>query len=448
MSLGSYSHYKESETEWLGKVPEHWVLTPIKQIGRLKSGTSFPQEEQGQKGGKLPFFKVSALGQAKADGILLPSESTVSYETAARLGAFIFPSSSIVFAKVGAALFLNRIRSIDKPACIDNNMMGLIVQPKHHIPFVLYAMNLVKFDFIANPGAIPSLNETQVGNYCLAIPPLQEQQLITSFLDQETAKIAALIDEQQKLIALLKEKRQAIISHAVTKGLNPKAQVKETGIKWLDKVPKHWKIVPFKRIVSSPITDGPHETPQFYDEGIPFVSAEAVSTGRIDFLKIRGCISEEDHLKYSLKYSPRMHDIYLIKSGATTGMTAIVEERIDFNIWSALAAIRCGKEANPYFVLHFMRSKNFQDAISLNWSFGTQPNIGLGVIENLPCTIPPMHEQMTIVDYLKCETDKLDALTAEAVQVINLLQERCKALIYEAVTGKIDVRGQTDKAVG
>lgn len=446
MSLDSYTHYKESGAEWLGKVPEHWAITPIKQIGRLKSGACLPQEEQGKKGEQLPYYKVNALGQAKSDDILLPNESTISYETAASLGAYIFPPSSIVFAKVGAALFLSRIRLIDRPACIDNNMMGLVIQSIHHTPFILYAMSLVKFDFIASPGTIPSLNEAQIGNYCLAIPPQNEQQIITNFLDRETTKIVELIEEQQRLIVLLKEKRQAIISCAVTRGLNLKVPMRDTDIEWLGELPQHWKLLRLKQIVAVPITDGPHETPQFYDEGVPFVSAEAVSTGRIDFAKIRGFISEEDNRKYSLKYTPRMHDIYLIKSGATTGISAIVEERTDFNIWSPLAAIRCGKEAHPYFMLHFMRSKNFLEAIALNWSFGTQPNIGMGVIENLPCPVPPMDEQIAIVEYLKCETDKLNNLIAEAQQAIALLQERRKALIYAAVTGKIDVRSQFDKA--
>jgi type I restriction enzyme S subunit len=131
----------------------------------------------------------------------------------------------------------------------------------------------------------------------------------------------------------------------------------------------------------------------------------------------------------------------MVKSGATTGVTAIVEDRTDFNIWSPLAVIRCGEEVVPHFVLNFMRSRNFLEAVSLNWSFGTQQNIGMGVIENLACTVPPVEEQSEIAQFLKHETAKLDALTAEAERGIELLQERRTALISAAVTGKIDVRG-------
>ena len=209
---------------------------------------------------------------------------------------------------------------------------------------------------------------------------------------------------------------------------------KDSGVEWLGEVPEHWKITQLKHIVAIPITDGPHETPEFLDEGVSFVSAEAISSGMIDFSKIRGFISEEVNKRYSQKYSPKLHDIYLIKSGATTGTTAIVESRTDFNIWSPLAAIRCSEIVNPYFVLNFMRSKNFQEAVTLNWSFGTQQNIGMRVIENLAHTLPPLPEQRSIATFLDRETTKIDELIAEQRQLIDLLKEKRQAVISHAVT--------------
>ncbi len=282
--------------------------------------------------------------------------------------------------------------------------------------------------------------DTFVRNFETAFPPLHEQTQIVTLLDRETAKIDTLVAEQRRLLELLKVKRQAVISHAVTKGLNSGAPMKPSGIEWLGDIPEHWDVLPLKRIVSIPITDGPHETPQFIDEGIPFVSAEAVSSGSIDFSKVRACISEEDNARYSQKYAPELHDIFMVKSGATTGVTAIVETRTDFNIWSPLAAIRCGHRAFPYFVLNFMRSRNFLEAVTLSWSFGTQQNIGMGVIENLSCTVPPMSEQKLITQYLMREIAKFAALTTQVQRAIELLQERRSALISATVTGQIDVR--------
>ena len=132
----------------------------------------------------------------------------------------------------------------------------------------------------------------------------------------------------------------------------------------------------------------------------------------------------------------------MVKSGATTGVTAIVETDDEFNIWSPLAAIRCGPRSDPYFVLYFMRSKNFLEAVTLNWTFGTQQNIGMGVIENLSVTVPPIEEQAGIAEFLTRQSGVLDGLMSGARRAIGLLQERRTALISAAVTGKIDVRSK------
>lgn len=143
----------------------------------------------------------------------------------------------------------------------------------------------------------------------------------------------------------------------------------------------------------------------------------------------------QDTLKsIALKLVISIGDIYMVKSGATTGITAIVETIDDFNIWSPLAAIRCGNLATPRFILNFMRSRNFQEAVTLNWSFGTQQNIGMGVIENLVVTLPPVEEQQTISTFLDRETTKIDKLIAEQQRLIELLKEKRQAVISHAVT--------------
>src|SRR5574344_2713839 len=115
---------------------------------------------------------------------------------------------------------------------------------------------------------------------------------------------------------------------------------KDSGIEWLGEIPEHWIRTKIKNKLSIPITDGPHETPEFFDEGVPFISAEAISSGIINFNKKRGCITEEQNIIYSRKYTPKQFDVYMIKSGATTGVCAIVETDIKFNIWSPLAVFR------------------------------------------------------------------------------------------------------------
>lgn len=213
---------------------------------------------------------------------------------------------------------------------------------------------------------------------------------------------------------------------------------KDSGVEWLGQVPEHWQVMAIKHVVAIPVTDGPHETPDFLDSGVPFVSAEAVSSGKINFDKIRGFISKADHERYSQKYLPKRGDIFMIKSGATTGVTAIVETDAEFNIWSPLAVIRCNEGSNPYFVLNFMRSRSFQEAVALNWSYGTQQNIGMGVIGSLSVTVPPVEEQQSIAVHLDRETARIDALVEKKTRFVELLREKRQALITHAVTKGLD----------
>ena len=208
----------DSGVEWLGKVPAHWLIRPIKHVGRLKGGAGFPHSEQGVEGEELCFYKVGSLGQSSSTGYLNESENTISRETASALGAFIFPKETLVFAKVGAALFLARVRALPADACLDNNMMGLVVDETKHAPaFVRYAMTLVRFDLIANPGAVPSLNEGQIGNFALAFPPSKaEQEAIAAFLDRATGQLEDLFAQAETVISTLRERRSALISAAVT----------------------------------------------------------------------------------------------------------------------------------------------------------------------------------------------------------------------------------------
>lgn len=275
----------------------------------------------------------------------------------------------------------------------------------------------------------------------LPFPQLVEQNQIVAFLDTETSRIDNLIAKQEKLIEKLEEHRKSVISHAVTKGLDPNVTMRDSGIEWLGAVPEHWSTPSTKYLLDKPITDGPHETPNFVDEGIPFISAEAISKGKIDFNKKRGYISPELNELYSKKYSPNLEDIYMVKSGATTGKIAMVETNQVFNIWSPLAVFRCDKsKLIPKYLLYVFNSKHYYNALVLNWSYGTQQNIGMGVLSNIKIPLPSLEEQKQIIEILDTKCTKIDSLVAKQAHLINKLKEYRTSIISHAVTGKIDVR--------
>ncbi len=445
MRFKTYPKYKPSNIEWLDDFPEHWTVAPL---GRISSdaGSVFIDgdwiESKDISAEGIRYLTSGNIGEGyfKEQG-----QGFISDTTFAELNCTEVLAGDVLISRlnlpIGRACIAPKLES-RIVTCVDN----VIVRPNREFDskFIVYMLSskghFANMENLARGTTMQRVSRSKLSHVRFPFPPQNEQSAIATFLDRETAKIDTLIAKQEKLIELLKEKRQSVISHAVTKGLNPNVKMKDSGIRWLGEVPEHWMVKAIKHIVSTPVTDGPHETPDFPDEGIPFVSAEAVSSGTIDFAKIRGYISKEDNLRYSEKYQPQRGDIYMVKSGATTGITAIVETDIEFNIWSPLAVIRCGEEASPRFVLNFMRSKNFLEAVTLNWSFGTQQNIGMGVIENLAVTVPPVEEQQVIASFLDRQNNIINRLIAKAQQAIVLQKEHRTALISAAVTGKIDVR--------
>jgi len=216
---------------------------------------------------------------------------------------------------------------------------------------------------------------------------------------------------------------------------------KTSEVEWLGEIPAHWEVLPIKFALALPITDGPHETPTLYDEGIPFISAEAIKNDRIDFERKRGYISQEEHLRFSKKYKPQYGDVYMVKSGATTGNVARVTTKEEFSIWSPLAALRPDRSlATTDFIFYAMKSNTFTHSVTLSWSFGTQQNIGMGVISNIRIALPPLPEQEAIARFLDNKTAQIDGLIAKKEALLARLADKRTALISQAVTKGLDPR--------
>ncbi|WP_319562879.1 restriction endonuclease subunit S [Marispirochaeta sp.] len=443
MSRKQYPTYKPSGVQWLGDVPEHWEVK--RTCFMLSLNPSKKEIDYLSPETELAFLPMEAVGE---DGTLRIDTKRPVYEVSS--GYTYFSEGDVTFAKI-TPCFENGKGAIMRDLGTEygfgtTELTVLRPGPKLHNEY-LYFLTISR-DFRKNgeawmygAGGQKRVPDDFVKEFQIGFPPLPEQQAIASFLDRETGRIDALIDKKKRLIALLKEKRSAMISRAVIKGLDHSVKMKPSGVPWLGDAPEGWEVLPIKRIVSTPVTDGPHETPEILDEGIPFVSAEAVRNNKIDFNKKRGFISEDDHRRFSLKYHPKRNDIYMIKSGATTGNLAIVETDEEFNIWSPLAVIRCHYEkSDPRFVLSAMNSREFQTSVQLFWSYGTQQNIGMNVVQNLVLPIPPLPEQQAIAAFLDRETEKIDSLVAKVETAIERLKEYRTSLISSAVTGKIDVR--------
>jgi type I restriction enzyme, S subunit len=210
---------------------------------------------------------------------------------------------------------------------------------------------------------------------------------------------------------------------------------KDSRVVSIGKLPDEWQCLRIKRIVSTRITDGPHETPELTDEGIPFLSAESVRNGRLNFNNKRGFISKSDHERFSKKCKPQYGDVFLIKSGATTGEAAFNDVNTEFSIWSPLALIRANEErVLGKFVYYFVSSIALRRQVELGWNYGTQQNIGMGVIENLFISFPNINDQEIIMKYLDDKTSMINSLIDDKERMVKLLEEKRQAIITEAVT--------------
>ena len=418
-----YEKYKLTHSLGFEKIPAEWDLKKVKYLFHIGRGRVISQEEL-MDNGLYPVFS----SQTQNNGCL------------GYINTFDFDCDQLTWTTDGANAGTVFIRS-GKHNC--TNVCGTLqpITDQTNLKFSHYALQYAtQFHKRPDTNGAKIMNN-EMAEISFALPAECEQFKIIEYLDHETAKIDNLIAKQEKLIQLLKEKRQAVISHAVTKGLNPNVAMKDSGVEWLGQVPEHWQTPCTKYLLEIPITDGPHETPQFVDEGIPFISAEAIHKGKINFDKKRGYIKPELNDIYSKKYSPKLEDIYMVKSGATTGKVAMVETEEKFNIWSPLAVFRCNKiKILPKFLLAVFNSNHFYDALVLNWSYGTQQNIGMGVLSNIEIPCPPINEQQEIIQHIDNELKVFKNLENKANHAIQLMQERRTALISAAVTGKIDVR--------
>ncbi len=216
--------------------------------------------------------------------------------------------------------------------------------------------------------------------------------------------------------------------------------IKNSHNNWIKLIPKNWDRTSLKRLVKAKITDGPHETPNFIDEGVPFMSAEAIVGSELSFDNKRGYISEKQHKVYRLKSKVQYHDILFCKSGSTTGKSALVKTDQEFGIWSPLAIIRSNKKIDSKLLFYNIQSRNFRIQVENFWSFGTQPNIGMGTLENLVVPYSKDYdEQQKIANFLDNKTAQFDTIIAKKVQLIKKLEEAKKSLISEVVTGKVKI---------
>lgn len=421
---------KNSGTEWLSDIPHDWTLSNIGSLYTMRnvkvSDRDYPPLSVTMKG-VVPQLETAAKTDAHDDRKLV------------RKGDFAINSRSDRRGSCGIA---------DRDGSV--SLINTILAPRtkmnpDYYNWLFHSTSFADEFYRWGHGIVDDLWTTrwqEMKKIDVPVPSYEEQAQIASTLETECTKVDALIANQEAQIEKLKAYKQSIITEAVTKGFDPNVQMKDSGVDEIGCIPENYDIRKTLLCLDMPITDGPHTTPELFDEGIPFVSAEAVSCGNggIDFSHIRGYISQEFYEECCKKYIPQIDDIYMIKSGATTGRVSIVSTDEVFTIWSPLAVFRCNSEVVvPKYLFYYLQSKCYQQQVELGWSYGTQQNIGMRTLEKLKVVVPPLDIQNRIIEYLDHQFEKTNELISIKQLKIEKLNQYKKSLIYEYVTGKKEV---------
>lgn len=412
MSLPRYPEYKDSGVEWLGEVPGHWGIRKIRWLCQIKKRIS----------GELGHDVLSITQQGIKIKDIESNDGQISMDYSkyqfVEIGDFAMNHMDLLTGYVD----ISDVFGVTSP---DYRVFSIRNKEDSYDRYVLYLFQIGyknKIFYAFGQGSSQfgrwRLPTEQFNDFFFPLPPIEEQQAIAAFLDRETEKIDALIAEQQRLVELLAEKRQAVISYAVTRGLNPNVPMKDSGIEWLDEVPKHWEIKRLKFLCD--VQTGDKDT------------INAIDNGEYPFFVRSQTVEKINSFTFDCEA--------VLTAGDGAGVGKIfhyVNDKFDFH--QRVYMMNNFRFVTGSFFFRYLAATFHKVALN-GGAKSTVDSLRMPLFMNFEVTVPPITEQSEIIDFLDDEIIKFDALTTEANRAIALFQERRSALISAAVTGKIDVR--------
>lgn len=437
MSVPAYPSYYDSGIAWLGPIPAGWSIKPVRAVATCNDDVldeSTPPDfpiEYIEISDVDPFVGITGRAELVFSGAPSRARRRVqdgdvivsTVRTYLRAIAPIVSANPSTVVSTGFAVM--------RPCAIDAGYLAYLFRAEFLISEIIARSVGVSY---------PAINASEITHLKVPVPPPAEQSAIAAFLDRETGKIDALVAEQERLIALLKEKRQAVISQAVTKGLDPNAPMKDSGVEWLGEVPAHWEVEPLKRFLREPLMYGANQASDDDTPGNPrFVRITDVADDgslRDDTFRSLPPAVAEPYLLVD-------GDILLARSGATVGKSFKYRDSWGICCFAGylIRARFDMQRLTADFADYLCASKLYWACVQAEQIQATIPNVSAERYGAMLLPCPPTDEQARICNYLNGVTAKIDTLTTEAHGAIALLKERRTALISAAVTGKIDVRG-------
>lgn len=428
-----YPAYKESGVEWLGKIPAYWKVKRVKFVAPPRASKLNTKPED--------TIYVGLEHVESWTGRLLlehQPESVESVVASFRAGDVLFGKLRPYLAKVARPSF---------DGVCTSEILPLRPTAECTQSYVAYSLLNVPYirwlDSLTYGTKMPRASPEQVGNSFLPVPPIVEQRAIGTFLDTETARIDALVAKNERLIDLLQEERIALITRAVTKGVDTNVPVKDSGVEWLKEIPVHWEVKRLSQTINR-VMDFRGRTPlklgMDWGGEIPALSAVNVRDGHVDLARGVNYGSQILHDRWMTQGSTKKGDV-LFTTEAPLGNVALVPDDVQYILSQRVVLLRPNPEnLDAGYLLRFLSSSAFRQGIENRATGSTAEGIKRRYLMSMQMCVPPVEEQSTIAAFLDGETARIAALIAKIRQAIDRLQELRTTLISAAVTGKVDVR--------
>ncbi|MDQ0159744.1 restriction endonuclease subunit S [Alkalibacillus salilacus] len=437
--LRNYLHYKKTEEIWMPEIPAHWERKKVSWLfDDIGSGATPKSTELKYYNGNIPWLNTGDLNDSIIDGVEknISSEALKDYSTLK-----IYPQGSLVIAMYGATIgklgITNTFMTTNQACCVLSDFKG----GNQKFVFYWFMANRPAIINLSRGGGQPNISQNLIRSLRLYLPTNEEQNKIVSFLDQKTSEIDELISDKERLIKLLKETRQAVITEAVTKGLENEKELKKSGKGWIGSIPKHWNItkIKYSTYVKGRIGWQGLRSDEFIDEGPYLVTGTDFDNGIVDW---DTCYRiSNDRYEEAPEIQLKENDLLITKDGSI-GKVAVVKDKPEKAILnSGVFVTRCiNKNYLTEFMYWVLCSDVFKEYIKYTETGSTIKHLYQATFVNFAFPLPNIQEQKMISNYLNEKVNEIESLINNEKLVIKKLKEYRQSLIYEAVTGKIDVR--------
>ncbi len=420
--------------------PDGWLFKKTKYLFSALNGATPQSAESSYWDGEIYWATPEDIGKLSGK-ILADTRRKITEEGYKNCGTQLAPVGSIVLttrAPVG------NIAIAGVPLCTNQGCRTLVAKDESiNTTFFYYQLLSHKedLDMLASGTTFKELGADELKAFLVLEPPRDIQIAIVDYLDRETARIDSLIAAKERLLELLEEKRLALITHAVTRGLDPNAPMRDSGVPWIGGIPKHWQTLRVK--VFAEIYYGLSQPPEYRTFGTPFIRATNVNQGKISTEGLE--YVDELDLPGTRTIHLQAGDIIVVRSGAYTGDSALVTQDWNGAIAGYDMVMRIYPLAlSPFVAYAFLCQYVLEAQIGPFRLRAAQPHLNAEELGDVEVILPPLDEQQDIVTYILSETQKIDSLIAAMRRTVELLKERRASLIAEAVTGKLDVQSSKE----